>query len=460
MNWTLEDICTATGGALVLAGKSQPIGGISTDSRTLAAGELYVPLVGARFDGHAFISDAVAQGASAILSSRDLEEPLNGAALIRVTDTLAAYGDLARAHRERFHGPVVAITGSSGKTSTKELVASLLGLSRRVHRTTANHNNEIGVPRTLLGIEPHHEAVVVEMGMRGQGEIAYLTSVARPTIGIVTHIGTAHIGRLGSQDAIARAKGELFRVGGPTLAAVVNADDPRSLALGHEHPGPVATFSLHDSAATVHAEGEGKVWLARWKAGPLTTAGSVIVELPFEGDHHRANALAALATAWHLGELPRERWVPDGMSLPGRSRVLHAGEITIWDETYNANPESMKATLRAIVQGAGLARCIAVLGDMGELGSHEEAGHLAVGATAREVGIAHLVTVGNLGEAYARGYQGPCTHTPSGDEALRALVQLLQPGDRVLVKASRAMQLESLVESLVQHLDRRVESNA
>jgi UDP-N-acetylmuramoyl-tripeptide--D-alanyl-D-alanine ligase len=460
MTWTLEAVLAATGGEPLQPGTGAAFTVVSTDSRSIRAGELYVPLVGKTFDGHAFVDDAIARGATGVLAARPLSGIPADVAVVRVQDTLAAYGDLARAHRVRFDVPVVAITGSSGKTSTKEWVADLLGLTRRVHRTTGNLNNEIGLPRTLLGLDGSHEAVVVEMGMRGLGQIAYLTSIARPTIGVVTHIGTAHIELLGSREAIARAKGELFRVGGPTLAAVVNADDPRSTALGDEHPGPVATFSLHDPAATVHAEGSGRTFVARWQAGPRTPSGSLTVELPQAGDHHRANALAAIAAAWHLGWLPSGTWRPAASELPGRARVLRVGEIEIWDETYNANPESMRATLRAIAASADGARCLAVLGDMGELGAHADDGHREVGEAARAAGIVELVTIGTRGSDYARGF-GRKTHpSASIDEALDLLLPLVRPGDRILVKASRAMRLEQLVEALEQRLAPAPETTA
>ncbi len=452
MNWTLENLLEATDGACLQRGEQAPITGISTDSRTIAPGELYVPLVGATFDGHDFIRDAVARGAAGVLTSREWRDLPSNLSVVRVRDTLAAYGDLARAHRERFDLPVVAITGSSGKTSTKELVADLLGLSRRVLRTQGNLNNEIGLPRTLLGLEPGHQAVVLEMGMRGSGQIAYLTSIARPTIGIITHIGTAHIELLGSREAIARAKGELFRVGGPAMSAVVNADDPYSTALGVEHAGPVATFSLQDPGATVHATSAGRTFVARWKAGPRTESGSLTVELPHEGNHHRANALAAIAAAWHLGALPAGTWRPVESTLPGRARVLRAGACEIWDETYNANPESMRATIQAITSSSGDRRCLAVLGDMGELGSHAEAAHVEVGRIAREAGIAELVTVGTRGSQYEQGFGRAGHHGATIEEALRLLLPIIRPGDRILVKASRALRLENLVESLETHL--------
>lgn len=448
----LEDILKATGGQPSPGLSIGPFAGISTDTRSLQPGSLYVPLKGAKFDGHDFLEEALLRGAQTALISREVEVP-KGMGTIRVQDTLAAYGDLARYWREKLGLTIVAVTGSSGKTSTKEMVASLLGQFMPVGKTHANYNNEIGLPRTLLETPPETRACVLEMGMRGPGEIAYLTSIARPNIGILTNVGTAHIGRLGSREAIARAKGELLRIGGPAMAAVVNHDDALAMAQAAEHAGPVATFSLHDPEATIWAEGEGRTFRAHWQAGPRTAAGSTLVTLPFLGDHHRANALAAIATAWHLGLALPEALDIAPEALPGRARTLTAGGVEIVDETYNANPESMRMTIQAFCQEEASGRRFVAIGQMGELGDHAIPAHRELGELLAGLPVAGVLTMGELAKHVSAALSGRSAHVADHAEGAEVLASWLSPGDRLFVKGSRAMQMETLITHLVQRLE-------
>lgn len=449
---TLEDILKATGGQPSAGYSNGPLAGVSTDTRSLVPGSLYVPLKGARFDGHDFLEEALAVGATSALVSRDVPDR-EGLTTIRVEDTLASYGDIARYWREKLALTVVAITGSSGKTSTKEMVASLLSQFMPVGKTHANYNNEIGLPRTLLETPPGTRACILEMGMRGPGEIAYLTSIARPDVGILTNIGTAHIGRLGSREAIARAKGELLRIGGPAMAAVINHDDPFAMGQAKDHAGPVATFSLHDPKATVWAEGTGRTFLVRWQAGPKIAAGSTRVTLPMLGDHHRANALAATATAWHLGlELPEALAIAPA-SLPGRARTLRAAGVEIVDETYNANPESMRMTLRAFCQEECLGRRFVAIGQMGELGEYAPQAHRELGEQIRALPIAGAVTLGELAAHVAGAVGEKAVQVADHAAGAEVLAGWLRPGDRLFVKGSRSMQMETLIAQLVTRLE-------
>jgi UDP-N-acetylmuramoyl-tripeptide--D-alanyl-D-alanine ligase len=449
---TLEDILKATGGVPSPGLGNGPVSGVSTDTRSLTPGSLYVPLKGAKFDGHDFLEEAVRRGATTTLISREVATP-KGMGVIRVPDTLASYGDLARYWREKHAFTVVGITGSSGKTSTKEMVASLLGQFMPVGKTHANYNNEIGLPRTLLETPPETRACVLEMGMRGPGEIAYLTSIARPDVGILTNVGTAHIGRLGSREAIARAKGELLRIGGPTMAAVINHDDAFAMGQATDHPGPLATFSLHDPAATVWAEGHGRTFLAHWHAGPTKDAGSVRVTLPFLGDHHRANALAAIATAWHLGlDLPAALAIAPE-ELPGRARMLSVAGVDIVDETYNANPESMRMTIQAFCQEEAPGRRFLAIGAMGELGEYAETAHRELGELIAQLPIAGVVTMGDLAKHVASALPGKAEHVPDHAAGAEVLASWLKPGDRLFVKGSRSMQMEVLIQHVVNALE-------
>lgn len=449
---TLEDILKATGGQPSAGYANGPLAGVSTDTRSLLPGSLYVPLKGARFDGHDFLEEAMTRGATTALVSRDVPA-FEGLTTIRVEDTLASYGDIARYWREKLALTVVAVTGSSGKTSTKELVASLLSEFMPVGKTHANYNNEIGLPKTLLEMTPGTRACVLEMGMRGPGEIAYLTSIARPDVGILTNIGTAHLGRLGSREAIARAKGELLRIGGPTMAAVINHDDPLAMGQARDHTGPVATFSLHDPQATVWAEGTGRTFLARWQSGPKLAAGSTRVTLPMLGDHHRANALAALATAWHLGLALPEALSIAPESLPGRARTLEVAGIEIVDETYNANPESMRMTLEAFCREECQGRRFVAIGQMGELGEYAQEAHRELGERIRALPIEGAVTIGELAAHVAEALGDHAVQVTDHAAGAEVLSEWLRPGDRLFVKGSRSMQMETLIAQLVTRLE-------
>ncbi|HEY9722708.1 MAG TPA: UDP-N-acetylmuramoyl-tripeptide--D-alanyl-D-alanine ligase [Oscillatoriaceae cyanobacterium] len=456
---TLDEILAATGARLsgTLPGHTR-FEAVVTDSRALTPGCLFVCLRGERFDGHTFAEQALASGARAVLIAEDAT-PIAGPALV-VPDTQRGYQQIARAYRRKLGPLVVGVTGSSGKTSTKEQIAAYLGLFGQVLKTEANHNNEIGVPQTLLRLAPADRVAVIEMGMRGPGEIAELTDIAEPDVGVITNIGTAHIGRLGSIEAIAQAKGELWRHLPEGGIAVVNLDDPRCVAQAEAWGGRQITFSLTDPAATVWAddvqpEGLGQVFTAYWKSnekfdhpeGTTLRFGRAEVHLPFWGDHHRANALAAIAVGWALGVTPPKAFEIVPESLPGRVNTVSARGVTLIDDAYNANPDSMRAALKSFSELPARGRRFAVLGDMGELGEQAEEAHRELGAYAAGLGLDGLVAVGKLAIHY--GTDCPdCLHFEEGDAACAYLLDRLKPGDRVLLKASRAARFETLMDYL------------
>jgi UDP-N-acetylmuramoyl-tripeptide--D-alanyl-D-alanine ligase len=440
----LDAVLKATGGHLLSGDARTAFSGIATDTRDLSTGALFVPLKGARFDGHDFLDQAQAAGATGTLIGRDGANLPDG--------LTAAYGDIARHHREQLGLTVVAVTGSSGKTSTKEAVAALLSRFMRVGKTHANYNNEIGVPKTLLSMTPSDEAVVVEMGMRGPGEIAYLASVARPDVGIITNVGTAHIGRLGTQEAIARAKGELVRVGGPAMAAVLNADDPLVMAQAEGHAGALVTYSLRPNGGTVWAEGEGLTFDACYQAGPKQREGRIRLTLPMAGAHHRSNALAAVAVTWQLGLPLPEVFSFAPTDLPGRAQVLRLAGVEVVDETYNANPESVRSALAGFCSEPCAGRRIAVLGEMGELGTYAEVGHRAVGDAVRSLPIDRAFTVGEMARWIAEQAPAKASHFPDKAALVTALVATVEEGDRVFVKGSRFARMEEIVQALSHHL--------
>lgn len=422
----LAEIQALTGGTL-LGDPAKAIDGISTDTRTIREGDLYLALRGERFDGHSFLPSI--QGTHAVI----FQDGDACAPSIKVEDTLLAYGQLARGWRKKWGGIVVAVTGSSGKTSTKEAIASLLSLYGKTAKTEGNFNNEIGLPKTLLAIEKDARFAVVEMGMRGMGEIRALAKLALPSVGVITNIGKAHLGRLGSQEAIQKAKGELFEVleklnGG---VAVANGDDPLARAL---LPKDGVSFGFREG-----------VIRGSWIDARSFAAEGCKVTLVVPGEHHASNALAALAVAKVLGlPLPSE-WQPSA-ELPGRARAKTVGGITLWDETYNANPDSMRAAIKSLFLQPG--RKILVLGEMGELGPEEGAEHQALGRFLADYPVHLLVTVGPLAARY--GEEAPCPHQnfDSREAAAEALIPHLAPGDAVLFKGSRSTRMEEILERI------------
>ncbi|MBU6429545.1 MAG: UDP-N-acetylmuramoyl-tripeptide--D-alanyl-D-alanine ligase, partial [Cyanobacteria bacterium REEB65] len=407
---TLAAAAQATMGELLCGAPDLAIAAVSTDTRTIAAGSLYIALRGERFDGHGFLAEAARQGAVAAVVDARVPLPAQLAA-IRVDDTLLAYGRLAGAWRRRLGATVVAVTGSSGKTSTKEAIADLLGRFALTAKSHANFNNQVGVPRTLLELRPGPRFIVLEFGMRGPGEIAYLADVAAPDIGVVTNVGTAHIGRLGSQAAIAAAKAELVEAI-PNGRVVLNGDDPYCREMGVGRQG-VCYFSLRPSGADVWAadeprqEGDSWVVTVQWRQGPQVASGQAQVLLPLPGAHHVANALAAIGVAWHLGlELPATLPLAPP-AVGGRSRVVAAGDIEILDETYNANPESARASLDAFCKLPCAGRRVAVFGEMAELGAFAEQAHRDLGKAIGQLPLDLLVTVGDLAGLIARAAPTP-----------------------------------------------------
>ncbi|MEM9275058.1 MAG: UDP-N-acetylmuramoyl-tripeptide--D-alanyl-D-alanine ligase [Cyanobacteria bacterium P01_F01_bin.143] len=417
---------------------------VNTDTRNLTVGAIFLALVGEKFDGHDFAAIAVEQGAIALIVTRQLSIDSNITQFI-VADTLKAYQDIARWWRDQFSIPVIGITGSVGKTSTKELIAAVLGTQGQVLKTQANYNNEIGVPKTLLEITPEHDYAVVEMAMRGLGEIALLTDIANPTIGVITNVGTAHIGRLGSREAIAQAKCELLAQMSPQSTAILNYDNSLLIETAAQvWQGKTITYGLTG----------GDLF------GAVTDNNSIsVVEqnlpLPLRGIHNASNYLAAIAVAQALEidiicltagltvELPK-----------GRSRRYQlANDILLLDETYNAGFESMQAALRMLKATPG-NRHIAVLGTMKELGSYSASLHQQVGITVGELGIDHLLVLADEPETEtmitgAEGVIAECFL----DRVLLSnrLRNIMMPGDRILFKASNSVGLNQIVEKLRQH---------
>jgi len=421
--------------------RERQVQGVTTDTRTLQAGELFVALRGENFDGHRFLDIAAGKGAIALIADRKTDRPIPpNLPVFRVEDTLVAYQQMARWWRDRFEIPVIGITGSVGKTTTKELIAAVLGTQGPVLKARANYNNEIGVPKTLLELRPEHRYAVVEMGMRGRGEIALLAQIARPTIGTIVNVGTAHIGRLGSEEAIAQAKCELLAEMPNDSVAILNADNDRLMATAATvWQGETLTYGLE----------------AGELRGKLIDSQTLEVDgmhfpLPLPGRHNASNYLAAIAAAKVL----RIDWEPltAGLSveLPGgRSRRHQLPEdILLLDETYNAGFESMVAALNLLKETPG-RRHLAVLGTMKELGARSPQLHQQVGETARKLKLDQvlILTHDPEAEAIASGTGDiPTDCLSTHDAIVRHLQAIVQPGDRILFKASNSIGLNRVVE--------------
>jgi UDP-N-acetylmuramoyl-tripeptide--D-alanyl-D-alanine ligase len=455
---TLEGVLRAVDGALMNAARSargEEFAGCAIDSRTLEEGDLFVPLPGSRTDGHEFIVSALQGNAAGSLIGRDRPLPpeaaKSGKPVVRVDDPLRAMQALGRWCRDRAGIPVVAITGSNGKTTTKEMIAAVLGTSRRVHKNVGNLNNHIGVPLTLTRLRPEHEALVVEMGMSARGEIRDLAAMAQPTIGVLTNASAAHLQQLGSVEEVARAKSELAEALPTQGLLVLNADDPLLYPMNRERILRKTTYGIDNEDASVRAV---RVAVEPGGTTRFTLEDGSEGTLALLGRHNVRNALAAIAVGDEL-MVPRDAALAAlAALLPAKHRleVLRSGGITVLDDAYNANPASMGEALALLgsVETAGERR--AVLGDMLELGEGSEALHEAAGRAVPSG--AWLYAAGSFAEAVARGARAagvPAARIRRFDDvdAMAAAVAAdARPGDLVLVKGSRGMRLERVVQAL------------
>jgi len=421
------------------------LGRICTDSRSLQAGDFFVPLVGESFDGHRFLAQLPALGAQAAVVGQSCSDPVPSDLLHwRVDDTLQAYQLLALLHRRALGQPVVAVTGSAGKTTTRELIRAALAPLGPVHCSEGNNNNDIGVPLTVLSADTHHRALVIEMGMRGPGEIERLSRCTEPDVAVITNIGTAHIGRLGSREAIAAAKCEITAALKADGVVVIPAGDALlETALSKVWSGRVLRVRLADDAP-VAADCIGAV-----DAGQLEVGGHRL-PLPLEGRHNARNCLLALAVADQLGVSSASLNAME-VSVPGgRNRRLVQGGLTLLDETYNASPEAVMAALALLSSQPG--RRFAVLGTMLELGAESLQLHCAVATQAAALKLDGLVVVdgGEEGRAMANAAAAlpriAVVSSPEG--AAEPLSKWLRAGDVVLLKASRGVALEKLIPLL------------
>jgi UDP-N-acetylmuramoyl-tripeptide--D-alanyl-D-alanine ligase len=429
--------------------------GFSTDSRAVAAGELFIALKGPRFDGHAFVASVAERGAAAAVVQGAVVAPA-GFPLLRVADTLRALADLARYARSRTRATVVGVTGSVGKTTTKEMVATLLATRGPVLKSEGNLNNHIGLPLSLLRLRDEDAAVVLEMGMSAPGELRHLTGIARPDVAVITNVAPVHLESFATIDDIARAKAEILEGLEPDGVAVLNRDDPRLRSLGEGLKGEVVWFGLGEGsrvqARAISADTRGLSF-------ELGLSGAAVgIELPMAGAHAVMNFLAAAAVAHRLGVPPADIAGAAAQMRPAarRGRLMElVGDVLLIDDCYNANPVAVEAAM-AVLGGHKPRRRVAFLGDMLELGPRALDLHRAVGE--RIAGSADvLVGMGALAKGFLdgarRGSPDPAglLSYPDARAAAQAAAEIVRPGDAVLVKASRGMRAEAVVEAIVAH---------
>jgi UDP-N-acetylmuramoyl-tripeptide--D-alanyl-D-alanine ligase len=464
---TIEEVLKVTSARLLLGdstGLRRKIRRLCSDSREVGPGDLFVAFKGDHFDGHQFVEQSLQKGAigalieigSAVASSLKAWSKVPAPFVLGVPDALLAYQQVATYHRSRFQIPIVAVTGSNGKTTTKEMVARVLEERWNVLVTEGNVNNRIGVPHTLLRLNPRHEAAVIEMGVDHKGQTTRLADMTRPTIGLITNIGPDHLEFFGTMEASAEAKGELIDFLGPEDAAVLNVDDPYFGYLASRARCRVVSFGMSPTALVramdAHSDARGMTFR-------LTLPGRVRptpVTLPTHGFHNLSNALAAAAVGY-LCELSGAK-IAQGLlnfrPATMRSQVERLGGITVINDCYNANPASMKAAIDVLVElGAG-THTVAVLGDMLELGDQSTVFHQELGVQVATGGITSLVTCGAWGRTIAEGARTAgmtddrIVECVDAQQAADRVPSMAHPGDVVLVKASRGMRMEQVVESL------------
>lgn len=423
--------------------------GIVIDSRKVEPGFVFVATVGERVDGHAFIPEVFAKGAIGVICEKEPEELLGPCIVVK--DSFAALQAVAEFYRQQMPVPVVGITGSVGKTSTKEFIASVLAQKYKTHKTQGNFNNEVGVPLTLLAMPEDTEAAVVEMGINHFGEMHRLSRMVKPDICVMTNIGQCHLEFLGSRDGILRAKSEIFDFMNPDGCVCVNGDDDKLAGIEAVHGKKPVRFGFSEKNEIYADQIKSRGLLG---STALIHAGGVSfpVSVPLPGAHMVMNALAATAVGMQLGLTTEQiaAGVAAVEAVSGRSRVVQAGELVLIDDCYNANPVSTKAAIDLL--GLALGRKVAVLGDMFELGEKEKELHAQVGAYAAEHGVDCLICAGSLSAnmysaAKAAGLK-EVYHFADRDALLAGLGELLKPGDSVLIKASHGMGYEKIVQEL------------
>ena len=452
---TIQEIAQATGAEILAenlaAAKEKTIFHVAQDSRQAREDSLFVPFPGERADGHDYIPDCMAKGVAACFTER-IMQPKNGCVLLLVESAGKALLETAKYYRQMFRIPFVGITGSVGKTTTKDMIASVLRQKYQTLWTEGNYNNEIGVPLTLFRLEDRHEVAVIEMGMNHFGEIHRLADVVRPDIGVISNVGVAHIEYLGSREGILRAKCELFDYMDETGVAVLNADNDMLATMEGKLPQRIQWFGVQEKKG-IYADQITPIGLEQTECVMHTPAGSIAVKIPLPGTHMVGNALSAAAVGLEMGlSLEEIRSGIEGF-VPTKNRmaVMHLKNgYTLLNDVYNANPVSVKASLDILRRAEG--RKVAILGFMGELGAYAAQMHQEVGAYAAKNGVDLLFCIGAYSDCMAKGAKNGGMTQVYCFETQEAFweqgMELLQSTDTILLKASRSMGLEKTVEKL------------
>ena len=447
---TLHEVAKACCGTLH-GDPELKITSIVTDSRKAGEGSLFAAIKGARVDGHRFIPAVAEQGAVCVLCEEKPDIDIN---YIRVESTLVALKGIAEYYRSLFSIPFIGITGSVGKTSTKEFISAVLAQKYNVHKTGGNFNNELGVPITLFGLEEEHEVAVIEMGISGFGEMTRLSKMVRPDICVITNIGYCHLENLGDRDGVLRAKTEMFEYLKKDGVIILCHDDDKLRTVTDYHGiRPIFYGTGNDEYRAENItekglDGIGCTLIHHARMDDSVEDVRIDVTIPTMGRHNVLNALCAMAVGTQLGLSADEikRGLESFENVGSRNHIIKTDTLTIIDDCYNANPTSTKAGLDTLSKLGG--RRIAILGDMKELGKDEPTLHREVGAYAKEVGIDMLVAVGPLSEATAEGYGEGAYYAATVERCIDRIKRYLRPGDTILVKASHSMQFERIVEAL------------
>lgn len=429
---------------------------ISTDSRKIPEGCLFIPLKGERFDGHAFLYKALKIGAACALSSEGADD-VPGKTIILVEDTGKALRDLAAWYRSQFDIPIVGITGSVGKTSTKDMVASVLGQKLNILKTQGNFNNEIGLPLTVFNLEDVHQAAVLEMGMNNFGEIHRLSSIAKPSLAVITNIGVSHIENLGSRENILKAKLEILDGMGENSTLFINGDDELLSTVKNKKDVKIVTFGIHADcdfkALDIRNRGEKGISFS-----VIVNGASYGVDIPVPGMHNVYNALAGIGVGLSLGLSMQQILNGIASFSPGKMRmnITNTGIYKVINDTYNASPQSMEAALKVLSDIGGTNRKVAILGDMLELGDYSQKGHKDVGRICAEnadiliaCGTSSEETVNGALEAGMKGDR--VYYYKTTQEAVSNIKNILKTGDVILVKGSRGMKMEEIAEHILKN---------
>ena len=461
----MEEVIAATKGTLIRGNPENVFEGLSTNSGDVIGGNLFIPLTGKKFDGHSFIPDAIKNGASGLLVQRGKEqitgEIPGDVSVVLVDDTLRSLGDIANLWRNKFAIPVVAVTGSSGKTTTKEMIATVAGLSGNVLKSRGNYNNLVGLPLSLLELKPGHEMAVIEMGTNRRGEIERLTAIAEPDIGVITNIGPAHLEGFGSVNVVMEEKGDLFSNMRDSGVAVINRDDEFSRILADRWMGRNISFGI-DENAFVRAErifirGERGISFTLEMGG--TGKG---IDMTVVGRHNIYNALACAAVCRAM-DIEYDL-ICDGLAafrqIQGRMDVhrLKRGGIII-DDTYNANPASVMEALKSLNDLKGNNESIVIFGDMLELGENAEKLHEDIGRAMADTGVGNIFLKGDFAGSVASGAmekgfrEDHIYFAETPDRIMETLRLLLREGECTLVKGSRSMRMEEFVQAIIREFD-------